>query len=57
MDNGFQVELRDEKSDEVKLHGSAQIINDYNGYLELWHNERGRKIVDTNFRVEVRFFC
>uniref|UniRef100_A0A8R1Y3W3 Vitellogenin domain-containing protein n=1 Tax=Onchocerca volvulus TaxID=6282 RepID=A0A8R1Y3W3_ONCVO len=45
-DNGPVFEYRDERSQEVKLHASAQKLNDYEGKIDVWHSEASKKIQD-----------
>ncbi|KAM3718740.1 putative apolipophorin protein [Dirofilaria immitis] len=54
QNNGPVFEYRDERSQEVKLHASAQKLNDYEGKIDVWHSEASKKIRDVLLSVEVK---
>ncbi|VDO34266.1 unnamed protein product [Onchocerca flexuosa] len=53
-DNGPVFEYRDERSQEVKLHASAQKLNDYEGKIDVWHSEASKKIQDALLSLQVK---
>lgn len=53
-ENGAMLEYRDEESQELKLHASAQKLDDYQGKVVVWHSDAGRKIQDARLSLQVR---
>lgn len=53
-DNAALLEYRNENLQEVKLHASAQKLNDYEGRIDVWHSEAKKKIQDAHFSVQVK---
>ncbi|VDN39472.1 unnamed protein product [Gongylonema pulchrum] len=50
-DHGAEIEFREGRTSEVKLHASAVMSNDYEGKLDIWHSERGKKIQDARLSL------
>lgn len=50
---GAIFEYRNERLQEVKLHASAQKLNDYEGKVDIWHSEMGKKIQDARLSLQV----
>lgn len=53
-DNGMILEYRNEKLQEIKLHASAEKLNDYEGKIDIWHSEASKKIQDARLSLQVR---
>lgn len=52
---GVDLDVRDEKSGDVKLHASAVMPNEYTAEFEIWHSEAGKRIRDARLALEVHF--
>uniref|UniRef100_A0A0M3IR83 Alpha-mannosidase n=1 Tax=Ascaris lumbricoides TaxID=6252 RepID=A0A0M3IR83_ASCLU len=49
---GVDLDVRDEKSGDVKLHASAVMPNEYTAEFEIWHSEAGKRIRDARLALE-----
>uniref|UniRef100_A0A914ZTX6 Vitellogenin n=2 Tax=Parascaris TaxID=6254 RepID=A0A914ZTX6_PARUN len=50
---GVDLDVRDEKSGDVKLHASAVMPNEYTAEFEIWHSEAGKRIRDARLALEL----